>query len=159
LSRTAHWLSVAAIAWILVAVVIADYGGQALGYLRETRPRIATYLILAVALAPSLFLILSPIVARFRRFHWLLADPQPMARLDRLGIELHLPERGVGWFAWDEIGSLVNDRKVGWRGEDVGDLLAPDGGRLVRLPLQLVRFRETWSKQNSLAEAVVSDAT
>ena len=87
-------------------------------------------------------------------FHWLLAWPQPLARLSPRAIELTLPDEGTRRFAWDDVAALVPNHR--WRDLGSAELRAPDGSLLALIPARLAFPKAGWRSAATLADLVVA---
>lgn len=137
-----------AIGFLLVAELVLPL----LGMSREERPEWLRFALVGVALAPGLLWILHPRVGRLRAVRWMLADPQPAARLDDIAIELNAPGNGTQRYEWELVRSL--EPGSGWR--ESARLVGTAGTVLARVPEALVHPRSGWRRSQTLAEAVVT---
>ena len=151
MSRALVWLGIGSLVWFFAFGIVTDYGLEAIGILRGQRSALVKVLHLGLAVTPAVLWAVSPVISPYRPFRWMRASPQPQLTLMPDGIAVTLPDRGNGWFSWDEIGYLVN--RPTWWGQSKADLLAPDGSRLARLPGTFTKFEHgSWVY---LADAVV----
>jgi hypothetical protein len=128
-------------AWVVVGPVVLYFVQRVFNLrVQEESPLVeagALVLVLGFVLGPLGIAYFPRRFGRLRSFRWLLATPQPGARLDHDGLELCTPEDGCRRFLWDEIGSLEPD--PAWlrgslvEGWPTVDLKAPDGRALFRV--------------------------
>jgi hypothetical protein len=141
-----------AIAWLALPWFFAVLFGGAAILAHFERPLGQAPLALRLALIvlaaiPAAMYILGPLLGRSWAFRWLLASPQPEARLDLDGLTLMLPDRKPMRFEWSDITGMHPANDV-WRS---AYLLGAGGVVLARLPNVLAHPRG----RGSLAQEVV----
>jgi hypothetical protein len=150
ISRTTRRIGWLAFPWLFGVL----FGGTALFNLFEWPlgevPLALRLALVVLALIPAATYILSPWLGHVPALRWLLASPQPEARLDLDGLTLMLPDREPVRFDWSEITGMrpANDVRRSTQ------LLGPAGAVLATLPdvLAYPRGRGLWSR--SLAQEV-----
>lgn len=152
LSRTARWLSWAAIPWALGVLFGFDAVLRSFGTPLGEQPPLSRALVVAIALVPGLLLIVSPWLGPRAATGWLLARPQPEARLDAEGIRLMLPDQPVQAIAWSDIASLSPSNDL----RRTSSLLDANGQVLAKIPPGLVMQLARGPGPHSLAEAIVA---
>lgn len=147
ISQTTRWLGWLAIPWALVALI----GGVAiLDRLYAEGPLALRLVIVAVALAPGAMAATSEWLGRVSALSWLLAWPQPEARLDLDGMTLILPDTEQVRFDWSDITGMqpANDFQRSTH------LLGADGRVIATIPYELAVPRVWRGISRSLAQEV-----
>jgi len=110
------------------------------------------FAIFAIAAGPGAvwFMTLTRL-GQLRGLRRLRATTQPLARVDRHGLELSLPGHGVRRFLWEDVARLQIHYSWPLRGALVGT----SGATLAVVPESLVHARRVWRSDRNLAQAVV----
>jgi len=152
LTTAGRWVGYLAWPWLFGVLLGGDWLLELVGYPTGERPLGLRLSLVAVAVVPGvLWLMTHSRLGQLRGFRRLRATPQPLARIDRNGIELSLPGQGVRRFAWEEVGRL--DLSTSWPLR--GTLVGTNGRTLALIPESLVHARRTWRSDRNLAQAVV----
>lgn len=151
-TRARLWLGYLCMPFCIAFLLIADSLLTDVGLPPGERPGIVRAAMVTFALVPLALVVASPALRRVPGFGWMFLSPQPLAVIRPEGMELHLPESGIRTYGWDEIGSL----KVvveGWR--YWGELRAPDGALIEKVPDTLIHPKTGWFTASTLAESIV----
>lgn len=142
LSRAGNLFILLAFVWAIAGQLVIVATLRSLGIPGEDASPLLLVAVFAVYLAVSFGPLLMAYVSRRAAhrlpFRWLLASPQPGARLNSGGIELCTPQDGCSRFNWNEIASL--EPTHAWLEAKVVevsptlDLLSVDGRVLMRVP-------------------------
>ena len=150
ISRAARLLGWLAIPWALVVLIGGEAVLDRLGLYPE--PLVLRLTLVFVALTPGALAVASPWLGRLPTMGWLLASPQPEARLDFDGFTLILPDREPVRFKWSEITAMQPANDWGRSAH----LLGNDGAVLATIPNALA-YPRGWSwVSRSLAQEVVA---
>jgi hypothetical protein len=149
ISQATGWIGWLALPWAFAVL----FGGSALidrlGLGTDT-PLALRLSLVVVALTPGAVRVTSPWLGRLPGMRWLLASPQPEARLDIDHLTLILPDREPVRFDWSEITGMqpANDFRRS------AHLLGSGGAVLATIPYELAHPRR-WRTSRSFAQEVV----
>lgn len=149
-SRWGRGLAWVSLPWALLVLLSVNAVLGQVGFPPSEQPLVFRVLLLVVALAPGFIYVGGPWLARHRSMRWLLADPQPEAKLDPEGMSLVLPSRPLLRVVWSEIASLAPSNDL----RRSNSLFGAQGEVLAKIPSDLVA--EGRHGPRSLAEAVVA---
>jgi hypothetical protein len=125
---------------------------EALGYpLSPETPPLIPVLWVTVAMAPSAIWFVVQWLGRVPGLGWMLARPQPLARVDAGGIDLTLPGVGARRFEWERVAGLVPRRRLG----ETARLIGLDGKTLADIPDGLVTAHRVKGSTRTLAQLIV----
>lgn len=156
LATAGRWLGYLAWPWALGFLVAGNELLRAVGYPAEQPPLVLRLAVIAIAAAPgAVWFVTQTRLGQVRGLRRLRAQPQPLARVDRHGIELSLPGHGVRRFDWEAVSRL--DVINSWLHQD-GRLIGTNGSTLAGIPESLVyprspTWRALWTR--TLAQVVV----
>ena len=151
ISRAARLMGWLALPWLFAVI----FGGVALldrlGLYRDG-PLVLRLTLVIVAVAPVAIAATSPWLGRLPGMRWLLASPQPEARLGSDGFTLILPDREPVRFTWSEITGMQPANDWGRSAH----LLGAHGAVLATIPNALAYPREWSWVSRSIAQEVVA---